>query len=145
VDVDSSAVGPIDVMPPLTVDLPWSPAAPAAAREFVRTHSGSYIGDEPLIDIVVMTSELASNAYQHGESPITLTVEADRSTLTVTVDDAGRELSLPELHPTLPSPDCPHGRGLPIVDAFADRWGTTPNAHHGKSVWFTVRRTRASA
>jgi hypothetical protein len=41
-----------------------------------------------------------------------------------------------------PGPHDEGGRGLRIVDSFADDWGVRP-LEHGKTVWFTIDSTTA--
>jgi hypothetical protein len=39
----------------------------------------------------------------------------------------------------MPPPTSSRGRGLPIVENFADDWGVIPSPHGpGKSIWFTI-------
>jgi hypothetical protein len=40
--------------------------------------------------------------------------------------------------PGSPTPESESGRGLILLDALADRWGTSP-MDDGKTVWFAVR------
>jgi hypothetical protein len=37
-----------------------------------------------------------------------------------------------------PGPTEPSGRGLRIVDMFAEKWGVEQHAAGGKTVWFTL-------
>jgi anti-sigma regulatory factor (Ser/Thr protein kinase) len=84
----------------------------------------------------LVVAELATNAITHGRVPgrdfeLRLTLEGD--VLTVAISDARGE--------RLPRPaETPHdeaitGRGLRLVEALATRWGTTPRAQAGKTVW----------
>jgi histidine kinase-like protein len=89
-----------------------------------------------------IVAELANNATLHGRVPgrdfrltltLTLTLTAAR-TLRIEVRDACRETA-PPLSPELPSTDAESGRGLLLVDALADRWGTEAGQPPGKTVW----------
>jgi anti-sigma regulatory factor (Ser/Thr protein kinase) len=57
---------------------------------------------------------------------------ADREIIAEITDD---NTQLPQ--PTLPGPADESGRGLTLVEALADTWGTRPTST-GKTVWFTL-------
>ncbi|MFI6415394.1 ATP-binding protein [Streptomyces sp. NPDC050585] len=70
--------------------------------------------------LAVIVSELATNAVLHSGSPdLTVTIEADRHSLTVEVRDHGRwrNRSAPRCEAT--DMDAEFGRGLALVDAYA--------------------------
>ncbi|MFE7235499.1 ATP-binding protein [Streptomyces sp. NPDC057596] len=87
-----------------------------------------------------IVAELASNAVLHGrvqgrDFRLDLTHDPVAGVLRVAVTDASED--------RIPSPGTdfvtpPHseaGRGLLIVTALADRWGTEPYPPSGKTVW----------
>ncbi|GHD31159.1 ATP-binding protein [Streptomyces violarus] len=83
----------------------------------------------PLDPARQVIAELSNNAATHGRIPgrdfrLLLYVVAD--TLRIEVTDT-RDDRLPALSDT--------GRGLLLVDALTDRWGTTPGLPPRKSVW----------
>ncbi|MBL1100918.1 ATP-binding protein [Streptomyces coffeae] len=83
-------------------------------------------------------AELAANAASHGrvqgrDFRLTLTHHEATGTLRIEVADTLGE-KLPTLGP-VPGPDSETGRGLHLVAAFADRWGTQPHECVGKTVW----------
>jgi anti-sigma regulatory factor (Ser/Thr protein kinase) len=80
----------------------------------------------------LMTTELATNAVEHAQSPYTLTIDLTAQTLRVDVRDAST--SAPVVCPGAPNTGL-GGRGLALVAALSDRWGYEPLAD-GKSVWF---------
>ncbi len=89
--------------------------------------------------IVLMVSELATNALIHGAGGFAMTVERTATDLRVSVVDQGE--ADPRQGPSLrsPRPDEPHGRGLRIVDKLADEWGTGAAPFGiGQVVWFRV-------
>ncbi|MGW3007314.1 ATP-binding protein [Streptomyces sp. NPDC001219] len=76
-------------------------------------------------------AELATNAATHGQVPgrdFRLAVLSDADTLRIEVTDArGDRL------PARPAPGA--GHGLVVVEALADRWGTTRGPFPCKTVW----------
>lgn len=85
-----------------------------------------------------IVAELAANAALHGRIQgrdflLSLTLDNAANTLRIAVSDARGER-----RPAIPqdrSPDDESGRGLLLVDAVADRWGTEPRPPSGKTVW----------
>jgi anti-sigma regulatory factor (Ser/Thr protein kinase) len=93
----------------------------------------------PLSPADQIVAELACNAATHGRVPgrdfrLTLYVVGDtlRIEVTDTVGDRLPRLGAAE-------PDIESGRGLLLVDAFADRWGVTPGPTPRKTVWAELR------
>lgn len=88
-----------------------------------------------------IVAELAANAARHGrvqgrDFRLTLTLDDVTGTLRIAVTDTRGE-KLPVLRPD-PQPDAESGRGLLLVTALADRWGTEPYPPTGKTVWAEV-------
>nr|WP_237528380.1 MULTISPECIES: ATP-binding protein [unclassified Streptomyces] len=74
-----------------------------------------------------VVAELANNAVLHGHVPgrsfrLGLLLSA-ANTLRIEVTDARADRS-PPLHPRRPSAEAESGRGLLLIEALADRWGT---------------------
>ena len=90
-------------------------------------------------DVKLVVSELVTNAvqatldYELG-SNVALVLAETNGELLVLVWDAASDT--PE--PASPAVDDVHGRGLQIVSALANRWGTAPGEHGGKVVWAVV-------
>ncbi|MFF3407437.1 ATP-binding protein [Streptomyces sp. NPDC002742] len=89
----------------------------------------------PLDPAAHIVGELAANAATHGRVPgrdfrLTLYVVADTLRIEVT-DTRGDRLP----HARHSVPDAESGRGLVLVDAFADRWGWTSGPSPRKTVW----------
>ncbi len=84
----------------------------------------------------LLTSELFTNALDHGQGDITLEVARLPGALVVEVSDANPER--PQVKP-LRINDV-RGRGLMIMDALAEDWGVEPAEDgQGKKVWFRLR------
>lgn len=118
--------------------LPHTLAAPALARRYLASKAAAWPAD--LLELVVLlTSELVTNAVVHGLGPVQLMLIDDGLRLRVEVSDA--ETESPQLAPRWPGQMDATGRGLLIVDRLADRWGTRPRrTPPGKIVWFELRR-----
>ncbi len=117
----------------MTVEANFSeqPDAVALARRFTEEVLGGVPG--PIAhEIVLMVSELATNAVVHAATTFRLSIERTDKLVRVEVVDGGGG------HALLRSPsnrDC-HGRGLQLVDTLSDQWGTTEGGDDGKKVWF---------
>ena len=81
----------------------------------------------------VVVSELVTNSVLHAGTPSEVVVVVDDRCVRVEVRDA--DPTLPTMRQ--PSPDTVTGRGLLLVDALTDRWGSSP-AGPGKVVWFEL-------
>ena len=88
-------------------------------------------------------AELAANAALHGRVQgrdflLALTLDETAGTLHIAVSDTRGKC-----HPAMPPervPDDESGRGLLLVDALADRWGTEPRPPSGKTVWAQINQ-----
>jgi anti-sigma regulatory factor (Ser/Thr protein kinase) len=94
----------------------------AVARRFVETTFDGVIPPSIVSDLVLATSELVTNAVEHGDSEavvVTATSDGSRAWISVrSADDAGRIRPIDRWQPA--APDRPSGRGLGIVHAIAD-------------------------
>jgi anti-sigma regulatory factor (Ser/Thr protein kinase) len=119
-------------------DFPNLARSVGAARHYVLgALASSPAGLLPdVIDVVgVLVSELATNCVVHARTPFTVAVEGSDSTVRIDVTD--QDDGIPAIR--RPAPRQPTGRGLQLVQAFADRWGVTDAPRgHGKTVWFTI-------
>jgi anti-sigma regulatory factor (Ser/Thr protein kinase) len=115
----------------LRVALPADISAPALARHAVReVLAGLDLDDRQADDIMLVASELVTNAVEHGERPARLELDHDDGRLTMRVFDAGE--TAPELR--VPSPREARSRGLQLVERLATRWGYR-RCEGGKYVW----------
>lgn len=108
----------------------------AAAREFVRATLADWGIEHRIDDVVLMASELFTNAVLHGSGGVDVTVALQDGDLRVEVIDDGRG-HLP-IRAELPTPGTIGGHGLAIVDALAKAWGKGRD-HLGRTrVWLEV-------
>jgi anti-sigma regulatory factor (Ser/Thr protein kinase) len=122
--------------------LPADASAPGVAREFVRTR-WPRLGEEVIDDVVLIVSELASNAVQHGQPEIELRIRVEPFSVDVSVLDHGPGIPPTEIAP--PHELATSGRGLSIVDRLASDWGVEPfDGAAGKTVWARLRRDSTS-
>jgi anti-sigma regulatory factor (Ser/Thr protein kinase) len=92
-----------------------------------------YQGD--IDDVVLVVSELVTNAVVHGVEPVELQLRSKDGGVQVRVTDCG----------VWRQPDqvvdlCERGRGLTIVKALSWAWGVEKLGRHGKTVWANVKR-----
>ncbi|GGP88892.1 ATP-binding protein [Streptomyces melanogenes] len=114
---------------------PASPESVAFARDRVLTQVNAWgltleKGAREAIKLVA--SELTTNAVVHAEGLITLGLYLGKDRLLLVVHDGSRALPTP---PASCDPaESESGRGLLLVNTFADRWGSDPTPG-GKKVW----------
>jgi anti-sigma regulatory factor (Ser/Thr protein kinase) len=122
----------------LTVALPSTPEAVGKARHAVRGVLTEHSWPGELVDAVVLVvSELVTNAVRHGQPPIELRLQVIPGFAAGRVTD--RSLAMPV--PVEAGDDAESGRGLAIVQAMTSRWGTLLLPERdGKAVWFEFRR-----
>jgi anti-sigma regulatory factor (Ser/Thr protein kinase) len=124
-------------VPPVDLELPAEASSAAAARTALRgllAGLQEQAADHQAFDrVLLLTSELVTNAILHARTPLRLTARAEAGQVVVQVYD------------TVPAPprrrsyrsDAGTGRGMHLVEALADRWGVDQTSG-GKCVWFSV-------
>jgi anti-sigma regulatory factor (Ser/Thr protein kinase) len=119
-------------------------SAPSEARAFVTAQLSTtrLPPDVAAEDVVLVTSELVTNAVNAGGTTLEVEILASphRVELVVSDDAAGWPA------PNSPDPTDLSGRGLQIVNHLAHSWDTTRRSR-GKAVaarWFDRRRHPAS-
>ncbi|MFJ3890782.1 ATP-binding protein [Streptomyces rubrogriseus] len=111
-----------------------------AVQQFTEW-TGLPCDSDPARAVALVTAELASNAVRHGSLPgrdfrLTLHLLPDRFRVEVTDTRPER---LPPPVTLRPPADDTSGRGLLLVEAYADRWGRTVRDAYTKTVWAEVR------
>ena len=105
------------------------------ARQFARRAAATSAAD--VDTVVLLVSEVVTNAVLHARSDIRLDVQASTDTVRVEVHDASPVE--PRVHHFRLTSGT--GRGLRMVEQLARRWGVEADpARGGKIVWFEVGR-----
>ncbi|MFD8630823.1 ATP-binding protein [Streptomyces sp. NPDC059533] len=118
--------------------LPAGPHGARAARQLATAQLTDW--GLPFDDAAQVVAELASNAVTHGRLPgrrFRLRLTAAGATLRIEVSDTRSECEPPSTS-ELPPFDAESGRGLVIVAALADKWGTTHGPVPLKTVWAEI-------
>jgi anti-sigma regulatory factor (Ser/Thr protein kinase) len=120
--------------------LPGGVASSRLARRFLdeKLPELGFVGDTSVVQL--LASEIVSNAIRHGRPPFVLTVDITDGRAAVSVSDSDSE-HLPDRRHDVPADREGGGRGLHIVDEFADAWGWNVTECRGKTVWFTAGST----
>jgi anti-sigma regulatory factor (Ser/Thr protein kinase) len=121
-------------MSPLTgrFDLPAHQTSPNAARHAVRSvlTAWGYYHREWTDLVMVVVSELVTNAIRHGGGCVGVDLQARETDVVVSVADGSSVLPR-RRHPASGESN---GRGILLIETLAASWGVTEH-HGGKRVW----------
>jgi len=121
------------------VDLPAGSTAAAQARAVAARFCEENALWEAMDSVVLVTSELVSNAVRHAHSAPRIRLAIRGPYLYVSVQDHSTRLPvLSDVDHLNVSPLPPTGRGLHMVDVHSSAWGSMP-LHHDKTVWAAIR------
>lgn len=104
------------------------------ARAFVTSHAPPLPADTHDA-LVLLTSELVTNAVLHARTPLELGITVGVDSILVTVHDL--DLTRPEQQPYEPREG---GWGLGLVGALAEASALEPHPDGGKTAWFRLPR-----
>ena len=110
-----------------------APTSVSEARRFAREVLADWGLDDLLDDVVLLTSELVTNAVTHAGTPMTVAVVREEDRLRIDVFDQHPTRVLPVGVNARPGAG-EHGRGLLITSALATAWGVEYRRDH-KRVW----------
>lgn len=122
------------------IELEGDPRAASAARRFLREQLGTWGVDGDTVDNAELcASELVNNVIMHARTAFQLNVHLEESVLTVTVRDVGVGRKVWQPHLPVIDEDTLRvfGRGLTLIDAIADRWGSDQDSS-GTIAWFVL-------
>jgi anti-sigma regulatory factor (Ser/Thr protein kinase) len=120
------------------------PRSAGLARRFLKEFlEESGITGELAATAELCLSELVTNAVVHADTTSELDATLDAGVLTVSVRDRGQAGATARLIPDK-DPLRVHGRGLQLVEALADRWGSERDAV-GTTVWFALETDRPTS
>ncbi|XVS67881.1 ATP-binding protein [Actinosynnema sp. CA-299493] len=122
--MDLSLSGPVAVF-----SAPLDRGAAGLARDFVRKTliDLGYLGDHS--DVVLVVSELVSNALRHTTTIPVVRLAGNALKLRVEVEDGSPVLPRVRLSAAV------GGWGLQLVQQLTTVWGSNPEAAGGKVVW----------
>lgn len=121
---------------PWCLDLAVDPINVRRARSLAAAFARHEHVDALSESLILVTSELVSNAIRYADSVVTLTLTRQGPSVRVEVADDGG--GVPQLgHPAA---TVPTGRGLLIIDGLASDWGSHRSGH-GKVVWAELAAT----
>lgn len=116
-----------------TLDLAPAPRAAKLARTFVREHAPD-LSDETENSLLLLTSELVSNAVVHARTQIELTFVVTEASVVVAVHDLDLATALQDPY----AADREGGWGLQLVAALAEASSTDMDPAGGKTAWFRL-------
>jgi anti-sigma regulatory factor (Ser/Thr protein kinase) len=115
----------------------WVLTAEAGSVARARTLIAQRCHDLPtesLDVLLLLTSELVTNAVRHGTGPVGVHVDWGDGDVRVEVEDRSPHWPVVQAMDR----DALKGRGLILVDGLSSGWGVLAQ-EIGKSVWFTCR------
>jgi anti-sigma regulatory factor (Ser/Thr protein kinase) len=120
-------------------ELDGEPRSAGAARRFLRERLAEWGFEDDAVDTAQLClSELVNNVIMHAHATAELTVHVQETRLSVIVRDRGGALPGAAPHPDSgEDPMRVFGRGLTLVDALAERWGTERD-DVGTTAWFVL-------
>ena len=107
--------------------------AAGLARRHVRTCLMDWELESLVDPVLLLTSEVVTNALLHTGTRLTVLVERSGAGVQVAVEDGSSVPPVQRRHSTTAST----GRGVQLLEAIAETWGWRPTAA-GKIVWFRV-------
>lgn len=121
-----------------TLQLDQSVEAPGTARTFVQEMAVRSGLGAVTPTLLLLTSELVTNAVVHGQGPLRLKVYVRDRDVVLEVMDASPRLPEQRARRELAE----SGRGLLLVALLARAWGVEKHGQ-GKTVWCSLSRAEA--
>ena len=115
------------------IELDALPTSAASARHFVSTTLSRWGCDDVSDVVLLLVSELVTNAVLHARSGIEVIVRHGGHRLRIEVGDGSRTTPVLRQH----DDEAMTGRGLTLVEQLSEAWGVERD-DDGKRVWFEV-------
>lgn len=115
------------------LSLPPRLEAATQARRHVRQKLVAWELDDLVDPVVLLTSEVVTNALLHAGTVITVSVRRDGTGVRVEVGDGSGVQPVQRRRSTTATT----GRGVQLLESVSDEWGAT-QVGGGKLVWFRV-------
>lgn len=128
IEADSPPGGPWGVR----AQLPRDATCGTVARRLLDEYVHDQLSERAAGDALLVTTELATNAFVHGSGTITLRIERLNDRLRIEVLDEGEPR---RIEPGARSSTSEGGRGLGMVDEVSLAWGVVGRTGH---VWAEV-------
>jgi anti-sigma regulatory factor (Ser/Thr protein kinase) len=122
-------------------EFPGNTASVSRVREWARESLSGHLSAPVLDDLLLLLSELVTNAVVHSDSGrtaggrVTVRLALSPGAVRVEVTDDGSAAGVPAVR--VPEPGDDGGRGLWLVDLLATEWGRRRD-EAGGSVWFRL-------
>lgn len=123
-----------DVRRSARLTLPAKATSPARARRFVRDSLAQWDMQGDADDLLLVVSELVTNALLHARTGMTVELVAEAEDAVRLAVTDGSAQAPQERHFSAESGT---GRGLRLLDSLAQAWGVEEHAP-GKTVWCRV-------
>ena len=133
-------VGPRDETPVLRRRLPARPVAVPLARRFALAALADAPG-ELAFAVGLVVDELVSNAVRHSDHSVDVAVVVSDRGVHVEVSDDDDRTPEPVDAAARADELLESGRGLTLLAAVADDWGTAPKPTGGKTTWARIQRS----
>ncbi|MGW4032784.1 ATP-binding protein [Streptomyces sp. NPDC004838] len=122
--------------------LPRTPESAAVARRLVRTALAAWDLEELIENATLVVTELVSNAVDHSRFPSIRVMVSRLPENGARVGVVDRSQTVPRLR-TDSHGDQVRGRGLLLVDALTEQWGTE-RYQWGKQVWGELKSEKST-
>jgi anti-sigma regulatory factor (Ser/Thr protein kinase) len=121
--------------PRARIDVRHDHSGPAQARAAVAECASRLGIDDLRDDVVLVVSEMVTNAVRHASPPVGLEIEATEDDVVIAVRDGSPRRPTPRVA----DDSAEGGRGMMLVDLLSSDHGVRPQPP-GKTVWARVRR-----
>lgn len=127
----------VDEGPVAILEVDGVPASVAVARRFARRRMQEWQVHPDVLDTAVLClSELVTNVVMHSGASARIELRPDGRSVVVTVRNEGASASIAPADDDA-DPLRVHGRGLQLIEALADEWGTESDSS-GTTVWCSI-------